>query len=227
MRQFRSLGASVLVQDADRFVVEPSSWEVATKARPTEAQWRDLALAWKVCARTTSNAIAVVTDGQAVGVGAGQQSRVVAAEIAVAKAGSRARGRGRGQRRLLPLPRRPAGSGRRRGGRRGPARGLHPGRRGDRRSRRGRAWPWSWPVANGISGTEGREAVRSDAMIGRRGAEGWSGGDGDPARRRARWPPRSGPRSPTGWPAYAVPAWRSGSGPSWWATTDPAHATWP
>ena len=58
---------------------------------PTETQWRDLALAWKVCARTTSNAIAVVTDGQAVGVGAGQQSRVVAAEIAVAKAGSRAR----------------------------------------------------------------------------------------------------------------------------------------
>ena len=65
---------------------------MATKVAPTEAQWRDLALAWKVCARTTSNAIAVVTDGQAVGVGAGQQSRVVAAEIAVSKAGSRARG---------------------------------------------------------------------------------------------------------------------------------------
>ncbi len=92
LRQFRSLGATVLVQDADRFLVEPSAWEVATKVAPTEAQWRDLALAWKVCARTTSNAIAVVTDGQAVGVGAGQQSRVVAAEIAVSKAGSRARG---------------------------------------------------------------------------------------------------------------------------------------
>ena len=92
VRQLRGLGASVLVQDADRFLVAPSDWEVATKAAPTEAQWRDLALAWKVCARTTSNAIAIVTDGQAVGVGAGQQSRVVAAEIAVTKAGPRASG---------------------------------------------------------------------------------------------------------------------------------------
>jgi len=92
VRQYRGLGASMLVQDADRFLVDPSEWEVVTAVRPTDAQWRDLALAWKVCARTTSNAIAIVTDGQAVGVGAGQQSRVVAAEIAVAKAESRASG---------------------------------------------------------------------------------------------------------------------------------------
>ena len=92
VRQFRGLGASMLVQDADRFLVPASSWEVATKVQPTESQWRDLILAWTVCARTTSNAIAIVTDGQAVGVGAGQQSRVVAAEIAVSKAGERAAG---------------------------------------------------------------------------------------------------------------------------------------
>ncbi len=104
VRQLRSLGASVLVQDADRFLVAPSSWEVATKAEPTEGQWRDLALAWKVCARTTSNAIAVVTDGQAVGVGAGQQSRVVAAEIAVAKAGPRAQGGSAASDAFFPFP---------------------------------------------------------------------------------------------------------------------------
>ncbi|MGA2838527.1 MAG: bifunctional phosphoribosylaminoimidazolecarboxamide formyltransferase/IMP cyclohydrolase [Acidimicrobiales bacterium] len=92
VRQYRFLGASVLVQDADRFLVDPSDWEVVTRLQPTEAQWRDLRVAWKVCARTTSNAIAIVTGAQAVGVGAGQQSRVVAAEIAVAKAGERARG---------------------------------------------------------------------------------------------------------------------------------------
>ena len=77
---------------------------MATKARPTEAQWRDLTLAWKVCARTTSNAIAVVTDGQAVGVGAGQQSRVVAAEIAVAKAGDRAAGGAAASDAFFPFP---------------------------------------------------------------------------------------------------------------------------
>ncbi len=92
VRQYRGLGSSVLVQDADRFVVPRSEWEVVTKATPSESQWRDLALAWKVCARTTSNAIGIVNDGQAVGVGAGQQSRVVAAEIAVGKAGERAQG---------------------------------------------------------------------------------------------------------------------------------------
>ena len=104
VRQFRGLGASMLVQDADRFLVPTASWEVATKAQPTEAQWRDLALAWTVCARTTSNAIAIVTDGQAVGVGAGQQSRVVAAEIAVSKAGERAAGGAAASDAFFPFP---------------------------------------------------------------------------------------------------------------------------
>ena len=104
VRQYRGLGASMLVQDADRFLVDPSQWEVVTKTQPTEAQWRDLALAWKVCARTTSNAIAIVTDGQAVGVGAGQQSRVVAAEIAVAKAESRASGGAAASDAFFPFP---------------------------------------------------------------------------------------------------------------------------
>ena len=104
VRQFRSLGASVLVQDADRFLVDPSEWTVATSARPTEAQWQDLVMAWKVCARTTSNAIAVVADRQAVGVGAGQQSRVVAAELAVEKAAERARGAAAASDAFFPFP---------------------------------------------------------------------------------------------------------------------------
>ncbi|HVX23283.1 MAG TPA: bifunctional phosphoribosylaminoimidazolecarboxamide formyltransferase/IMP cyclohydrolase [Acidimicrobiales bacterium] len=103
-RQVRSLGASVLVQEADRFLAERSGWQVVTKAAPTEAQWRDLVLAWRVCGRTTSNAIAVVTDGQAVGVGAGQQSRVVAAELAVTKAGDRARGGAGASDAFFPFP---------------------------------------------------------------------------------------------------------------------------
>ncbi len=92
VRQLRSLGASVLVQDVDAFVSPRSEWRAVTKRQPSDDEWRDLVLAWRVCGRTTSNAIAVVTNGQAVGVGAGQQSRVVAAEIAVQKAGERAKG---------------------------------------------------------------------------------------------------------------------------------------
>ncbi|HUA95717.1 MAG TPA: bifunctional phosphoribosylaminoimidazolecarboxamide formyltransferase/IMP cyclohydrolase [Acidimicrobiales bacterium] len=103
-RQVRTIGTSLLVQDVDRVGLDTSEWTVMTKGAPTEAQWRDLALAWLVCARTTSNSIAVVTDGQAVGVGAGQQSRVVAAELAVSKAGERARGGAGASDAFFPFP---------------------------------------------------------------------------------------------------------------------------
>jgi phosphoribosylaminoimidazolecarboxamide formyltransferase/IMP cyclohydrolase len=90
--ELRSLGGGYLVQDADRFETTRSQWQVATKQAPTAEQWRDIELAWRVCARTSSNAIVVVAGGQAIGIGAGQQSRVEAAEIAVRKAGARAVG---------------------------------------------------------------------------------------------------------------------------------------
>jgi len=104
VRQLRSLGASVLVQDVDAFVSPRSEWRTVTKRQPTDDEWRDLVLAWRVCGRTTSNAIAVVTNGQAVGVGAGQQSRVVAAEIAVQKAGERAKGGAGASDAFFPFP---------------------------------------------------------------------------------------------------------------------------
>jgi phosphoribosylaminoimidazolecarboxamide formyltransferase/IMP cyclohydrolase len=90
--ELRSLGGGFLVQDADHLATTRSDWQVPTKAAPTDDQWRDIELAWRVCARTSSNAIVVATGGQALGVGAGQQSRVEAAQIAVGKAGERARG---------------------------------------------------------------------------------------------------------------------------------------
>ena len=103
-RQLRSLGTSVLVQDVDTFVSPRNQWRVVTRRSPTDDEWRDLVLAWRVCGRTTSNAITVVTAGQAVGVGAGQQSRVVAAEIAVQKAGERAKGGSGASDAFFPFP---------------------------------------------------------------------------------------------------------------------------
>jgi phosphoribosylaminoimidazolecarboxamide formyltransferase/IMP cyclohydrolase len=104
VRQLRSLGSSVLVQDIDDFVSPRSDWGVVTARPPTEEEWRDLVLAWRVCGRTTSNAIAIVNQGQAVGVGAGQQSRVVAAEIAVRKAGPAAKGGAGASDAFFPFP---------------------------------------------------------------------------------------------------------------------------
>jgi phosphoribosylaminoimidazolecarboxamide formyltransferase/IMP cyclohydrolase len=88
----RSIDGGLLVQQTDRFVADRSTWRVAGATAPTPEQWRDLELAWRVCARVTSNTIVLVADGQAVGIGAGQQNRVDAARIAAEKAGGRAKG---------------------------------------------------------------------------------------------------------------------------------------
>ena len=91
-RSIRTFGDTALVQNADELLVPVGQWRCVTERQPTSPQLRDLALAWRVCARTTSNAIVLARDGVAVGVGAGQQSRVVAAGIATAKAGDKAVG---------------------------------------------------------------------------------------------------------------------------------------
>jgi phosphoribosylaminoimidazolecarboxamide formyltransferase/IMP cyclohydrolase len=88
----RTFGNTALVQNADELLVPVKEWQCVTVATPTEQQLQDLAIAWRVCARTTSNSIVIARDGVAVGVGAGQQSRVVAANIATTKAGEKARG---------------------------------------------------------------------------------------------------------------------------------------
>jgi phosphoribosylaminoimidazolecarboxamide formyltransferase/IMP cyclohydrolase len=102
--QLRLAGGSALVQEADRFQSRRDEWKVATKVAPTDSQWRDLQLAWLVCARTSSNAIVIVRDGQAWGIGAGQQSRVDAAEIAVTKAGEHAAGGAGASDAFFPFP---------------------------------------------------------------------------------------------------------------------------
>ncbi len=88
----RQVGGGFLVQESDRFLAGRGDWRVATKLVPSESQWRDLELAWRVCGRTTSNAIVLANGGKVVGVGCGQQSRVDAAAIAARKADGRAQG---------------------------------------------------------------------------------------------------------------------------------------
>ncbi|MCL4435055.1 MAG: bifunctional phosphoribosylaminoimidazolecarboxamide formyltransferase/IMP cyclohydrolase [Actinobacteria bacterium] len=88
----RSLGDGFLVQDNDLVSLDVGHFQVVTEVGVPDDKWAGVKMAWIVCARTTSNAIVVVSHGQAVGVGAGQQSRVEAAEIAARKAGDRAVG---------------------------------------------------------------------------------------------------------------------------------------
>ncbi|HVF13368.1 MAG TPA: bifunctional phosphoribosylaminoimidazolecarboxamide formyltransferase/IMP cyclohydrolase, partial [Acidimicrobiales bacterium] len=88
----RAFAGGFLVQEPNRFVAGRSTWRVVSQAVPTDEQWRDAELAWRLCGHTKSNAVVLVVGGQAVGIGAGQQSRVDAAEVAARKAGDRAKG---------------------------------------------------------------------------------------------------------------------------------------
>ena len=87
----RSIAGGFLVQSTDPR--DPlDSAKVVTKAQPTEEQWRDLRFAWTVAKHVKSNAIVLARDGVAVGVGAGQMSRVESTELAARRAGDRAKG---------------------------------------------------------------------------------------------------------------------------------------
>jgi phosphoribosylaminoimidazolecarboxamide formyltransferase/IMP cyclohydrolase len=81
----RSAAGGILVQTADR-VAPSSDWKVVTKVQPDAETMRALEFAWIVCAHVKSNAIVITRDGQSVGIGAGQMSRVDAAKLAVTKA---------------------------------------------------------------------------------------------------------------------------------------------
>ncbi|MGH2751931.1 MAG: bifunctional phosphoribosylaminoimidazolecarboxamide formyltransferase/IMP cyclohydrolase [Actinomycetota bacterium] len=66
--------------------------KVVTRAQPTAEQLSDLRLAWTVVKHVKSNAIVLAKNGAAVGVGAGQMSRVESTRLAAARAGERAAG---------------------------------------------------------------------------------------------------------------------------------------
>jgi phosphoribosylaminoimidazolecarboxamide formyltransferase/IMP cyclohydrolase len=88
----RRIDGGFLLQTPEQVVLDRSDWQVVTARAPSDGEWADLTMAWRVCAAVSSNAIVLVKDGRAVGIGAGQQSRVDAAEIAATKAAGRAVG---------------------------------------------------------------------------------------------------------------------------------------
>jgi phosphoribosylaminoimidazolecarboxamide formyltransferase / IMP cyclohydrolase len=85
-RDVKRVRGGLLAQDHDRIDETRESMAVATEAEPSEAQWRDLLFAWRVCRHVRSNAIVLARDGATIGIGAGQMSRVDSVRIAVEKA---------------------------------------------------------------------------------------------------------------------------------------------
>jgi len=100
----RSLSGGLLVQTRDRVSADRAAMSVVSARQPNEAEWRDLLVAWRVCRHVKSNAIVIAADRMAVGVGAGQMSRVEAAELAVGRAGDRVAGAVAASDAFFPLP---------------------------------------------------------------------------------------------------------------------------
>ncbi len=82
----KHISGGLLVQDADRASAQPEDLKVVTVRQPSNEEHRALLFAWKVCKHVKSNAIVYARDGQTVGIGAGQMSRVDAARFGAQKA---------------------------------------------------------------------------------------------------------------------------------------------
>jgi phosphoribosylaminoimidazolecarboxamide formyltransferase/IMP cyclohydrolase len=88
----RVVAGAVLLQSADGMLDGPSDWQLVAGPALDAEGLADLDLAWRVAARSLSNAVVLARSGQVVGVGSGQPARVEAARLATSRAGERSTG---------------------------------------------------------------------------------------------------------------------------------------
>ncbi|MCD8511269.1 MAG: bifunctional phosphoribosylaminoimidazolecarboxamide formyltransferase/IMP cyclohydrolase [Bacillus sp. (in: Bacteria)] len=91
-RFITSVSGGALVQEVDTLTFEDVSVTNPTKREPTEEEWKQMKMAWKVVKHVKSNAIVLAREDQTIGVGAGQMNRVGSAKIAIEQAGDKASG---------------------------------------------------------------------------------------------------------------------------------------
>ncbi|HEV8356294.1 MAG TPA: bifunctional phosphoribosylaminoimidazolecarboxamide formyltransferase/IMP cyclohydrolase [Gemmatimonadales bacterium] len=83
---WKSVRGGFLVQDLFSFDPSEEAWKVVTGRDPTPEEWNDLRFAWAAVAGVKSNAILLAREERAIGIGAGQMSRVDAVFLAIHKA---------------------------------------------------------------------------------------------------------------------------------------------
>lgn len=85
---FKRVQGGFLAQERPRaaLVTGEQQWKVVTKRAPTASDWSDLRFAWTAVGAIKSNAILLASGEAAIGIGAGQMSRVDASFLAVHKA---------------------------------------------------------------------------------------------------------------------------------------------
>lgn len=83
----KNVTGGLLLQDRDLHKIDDlKALPIPTKRKPTDAEYKALAFAWKLAKHIKSNAIVYTTEDRTIGVGAGQMSRVDSAKIAAEKA---------------------------------------------------------------------------------------------------------------------------------------------
>ena len=82
----KKVSGGILIQSDDTYAVPREDLKCVTKRQPTPDELNDLMFAWRVAKFVKSNAIVYVKNRQTIGIGAGQMSRVISADIANLKA---------------------------------------------------------------------------------------------------------------------------------------------
>ncbi len=89
---YRRVKGGFLVQGSDSLPEKQVNMKTVTKREPTDKEKEDLLFAWRTAKHVKSNAIMLIKDKKVAGMGAGQPSRIISAQIAGEKAGEKARG---------------------------------------------------------------------------------------------------------------------------------------
>ena len=82
----KKVSGGILIQSDDTYAVPRENLKCVTKRQPTPDELDDLMFSWTVAKFVKSNAIVYVKNKQTIGIGAGQMSRVISADIANLKA---------------------------------------------------------------------------------------------------------------------------------------------
>lgn len=89
---YKRVSGGLLIQEPDVAQLAINEIKVVTNKQPSLAEMEDLFFAWGVAKHVKSNTIVLVKNGVAVGIGAGQMSRIEAAELAVQRSRSEIKG---------------------------------------------------------------------------------------------------------------------------------------
>jgi phosphoribosylaminoimidazolecarboxamide formyltransferase/IMP cyclohydrolase len=101
---FRRVKGGFLVQSSDSLPEDSVNLKTVTRCQPTPAEVKDLLFAWRAVKHIKSNAIVLAKGKTLLGMGAGQPSRIISAQIAIEKAGEKAAGSVLASDAMFPFP---------------------------------------------------------------------------------------------------------------------------